>query len=99
MTNRAHSVPTHGRRKQIERFCRVYMDGNPLASPEDFVEAKEEELCDEQDCASVTFRSSLLLYFYKYLKAECEAKESEFYKLVDMMSAWEKARRALAQDG
>ncbi len=74
-------------------FSNTLLSGALIAAPEDFIKAKEAELCIEHHCSSVTINASLSDSFKDLIK-DFET-ENELYSVEAMLEAWKQAEQAL----
>jgi len=82
-------VAAHRARKAAEAFSDDYMKGVRSATPEHFIEAKESEICYENNCATVTMDDRLIRAFLDELR-EYDADEDKYY-VHEMAAAWKRA--------
>ena len=85
----------HRARKAAQTFSQALLSGALIAAPEDFIKAKEAELCIEHHCSSVSINASLTNLFYKLLK-DYEA-ENGLYGVEEMLEAWKQAEQELGK--
>ena len=76
-------------------FSNTLLSGALIAAPEDFIKAKEAELCIEHHCSSVSINTSLTNSFYDLLK-DFET-ENGLYSVEAMFEIWTQAEQALGK--
>ena len=81
----------HRAGKAATTFSQTLLSG----APEDFIKAKEAELCIEHHCSSVTINTSLSSLFYKLLMDF--TSENGLYSVEAMLEAWKQAEQALGK--
>lgn len=85
----------HRAGKAATTFSQTLLSGALIAAPEDFIKAKEAELCIEHHCSSVTINTSLSSLFYKLLMNF--TSENGLYSVEAMLEAWKQAEQALGK--
>lgn len=90
MTNQRNS-----RIKSVVTFSKTLLGGALIAVPEDFIKAKEAELCIEHHCSSVSINTSLTNSFNDLLKNY--ETENGLYSVETMLEVWKQAEQALGK--
>jgi hypothetical protein len=78
-------------RRQAEIFSDEYMDGQEIAKPDEFIEAKEMEFCDQHNVSSVQFDAVFQNHFYEWLKEHED--ESGLYTIESLIESWKLAEK------
>lgn len=88
----AQNQKNYRTRKAAKAFSADFLQGALIASPEDFLEAKEAEFCIKHNVASVSVNQGLINEFYQALKDYEE--EDGLVSVDDLLAAWKRAEES-----
>ncbi len=81
--------------KAVTIFSQTFLSEALIAAPEDFIKAKEAELCIEHHCSRVSINASLTNLFYKFI--DDYETENGLYNVEAMFEAWNQAQQSLGK--